>query len=70
MTANGNSRQAKRAYPPGIHAPTVTFFLPDGDRQEVDWTTQEQHLEYLVKSGVHGSTFPFPREPLTAILAS
>lgn len=55
MTANGTSRQAKRAYPPGIHAPTVTFFLPDGDRQEIDWATQEKHLEYLVKSGVHGS---------------
>lgn len=54
MTANGNSRQVKRAYPPGIHAPTVTFFLPDGDRQEIDWATQEKHLEYLVKSGVHG----------------
>lgn len=68
MTANGNSRQAKRAYPPGIHAPTVTFFLPDGDRQEIDWATQEKHLEYLVKSGVHGSTFhPTPKTPRSSL---
>lgn len=47
-----------KAYPPGLHAPSVTFFLPDGDRQEIDWATQEKHLDYLVKSGVSGSTYP------------
>ena len=51
-----------KAYPPGLHAPSVTFFLPDGDRQEIDWATQEKHLNYLVKSGVHGSTRPFPTQ--------
>lgn len=45
-----------RAYPPGIHAPTVTFFL-EGEQQEIDWATQEKHLAYLVKAGVHGSMF-------------
>ena len=47
-----------KSYPPGLHAPSVTFFLPDGDRQEIDWATQEKHLDYLTKSGVHGSTYP------------
>lgn len=47
-----------KAYPPGLHAPSVTFFLPDGDRQEIDWATQEKHLDYLTKSGVHGSMRP------------
>lgn len=50
-----------KAFPPGLHAPSVTFFLPDGDRQEIDWETQERHLDYLVKSGVHGSTHPSRR---------
>lgn len=47
---------ALKSYPPGIHAPTVTFFL-QGDQQEIDWATQEKHLAYLVKAGVHGSMF-------------
>ncbi|KFZ08825.1 hypothetical protein V502_09139 [Pseudogymnoascus sp. VKM F-4520 (FW-2644)] len=42
-----------KAYPPGIHAPSVTFFL-QGEQQEIDWETQEKHLAYLVKAGVHG----------------
>ena len=46
---------SKRSHLLGVHAPTVTFFLPDGDRQEIDWATQDAHLEFLVKSGVHGS---------------
>lgn len=45
-----------KSYPPGIHAPTVTFFL-QGEQQEIDWATQEKHLAYLVKAGVHGSMF-------------
>lgn len=47
-----------KAYPPGLHAPSVTFFLPDGVRQEIDWATQEKHLDYLVRSGVHGGMQP------------
>ncbi|KAI1612749.1 hypothetical protein EDD37DRAFT_678968 [Exophiala viscosa] len=42
-----------KAFPPGIHAPSVTFFEDDA-KQDIDWTTQENHLEFLVKSGVHG----------------
>jgi hypothetical protein len=60
--AISNNRN-NRAYPPGIHAPTVTFFLPDGDRQEIDWATQDKHLEFLVKSGVHGSRHSTPFHP-------
>lgn len=57
MTVSSVPRQTTKPFPPGVHAPTVTFFLPDGDRQEIDWETQERHLEFLVKSGIHGSKF-------------
>lgn len=59
MGSNGhfeNSRQTMKSYPPGIHAPSVTYFQ-DNEQQEIDWATQERHLEFLVTSGVHGSMF-------------
>ncbi|KAJ5779897.1 hypothetical protein N7457_007617, partial [Penicillium paradoxum] len=39
--------------PPGIHGPSVTFFQDD-ESQDIDWPTQERHLEYMVISGMHG----------------
>ena len=54
---NGGHRSARSAtskpYPPGIHVPSLTFFDAT-TRQEIDWETQEKHLNFLVKSGVHG----------------
>lgn len=45
-----------KSFPPGIHGPSVTFFKDD-EQQEIDWATQEQHLEFLVTSGLHGSMY-------------
>lgn len=50
MHSNGAT---KRAFPPGIHGPSVTFFNDD-DQQDIDWVTQERHLEYLITSGLQG----------------
>ena len=53
---NGLSAVAARtasSYPPGIHVPSLTFF-DDSPRQEIDWETQSRHLDFLVRSGVHG----------------
>ncbi|CAH0051691.1 unnamed protein product [Clonostachys solani] len=40
-------------FPPGIHAPCLTWF-GDDKTQEIDWDTQTKHLEYIISSGVHG----------------
>lgn len=48
--------QTTKPFPPGIHGPAVTFFKED-ERQEIDWATQERHLEFMIKSGLHGSMF-------------
>ncbi|CAI7643457.1 hypothetical protein N7533_003123 [Penicillium manginii] len=40
-------------YPPGIHVPCLTWFKPDST-QSIDWELQEKHLEFLVRSGIHG----------------
>lgn len=45
---------AEPSFPPGIHVPALTFFHDD-TRQEIDWETQEKHLDFLVRSGLHGS---------------
>ncbi|KAI5456923.1 dihydrodipicolinate synthetase [Mariannaea sp. PMI_226] len=42
-----------RAFPPGIHVPSLTFFEPEG-RQDIDWATQDKHVTYIVQSGVQG----------------
>lgn len=52
VIGNGTA-DAAPAYPPGIHVPSLTFFLDD-DRQEIDWQTQAEHIAFLAKSGVHG----------------
>ena len=48
------STSASKPFPPGIHVPSLTWFADDKN-QEIDWDTQNKHLEFLVKSGVHGS---------------
>lgn len=45
-----------RPYPPGVHVPSLTWF-EGTSRQEIDWTVQKRHLEFLVKSDIHGSKF-------------
>lgn len=65
---SSQSNKRNKPYPPGIHAPTVTFFLEDGSRQEIDWTTQEAHLEFLVESGVHGSKLLPPKTSLVTAI--
>ena len=47
---------ASKPFPPGVHVPTLTFFH-DNPRQDIDWDTQRAHLEYLIKSGVHGGMY-------------
>ncbi|PTB61891.1 aldolase [Trichoderma citrinoviride] len=49
----GSSQQAARAFPPGIHVPSLTWFT-NGASQEVDWELQERHLTFLIGSGLHG----------------
>lgn len=43
----------QQAYPPGIHVPSLTWFKSD-PTQSIDWDVQENHLEFLIKSGLHG----------------
>lgn len=43
-----------RPYPAGVHVPSLTWFEGTSS-QEIDWALQKQHLEFLVKSGLHGS---------------
>jgi len=49
---NGHSATAK-PFPPGIHVPSLTFF-DSSPRQEIDWDTQNKHISFIVRSGVHG----------------
>ncbi|KAM5346301.1 hypothetical protein ACJ41O_009306 [Fusarium nematophilum] len=42
-----------KPYPPGVHVPSLTWFRGTAE-QEIDWDLQRQHLEFLVKSGLHG----------------
>lgn len=52
----GSVSAATKPYPPGVHVPSLTWFKGAGD-QEIDWPLQKKHLEFLVKSGLHGSMF-------------
>lgn len=45
---------ASKAFPPGVHVPSLTWFQGTKD-QEIDWAVQKQHLQFLVNSNVHGS---------------
>jgi 4-hydroxy-2-oxoglutarate aldolase len=59
----GSTHNAKgRPFPPDIHVPCLTWFL-DGLTQEIDWDLQKRHIEFLVSSGLDGSTFPQPHFP-------
>ncbi|KAI1244428.1 hypothetical protein MGN70_014300 [Eutypa lata] len=44
---------ASRAFPPGIHPPSLTWFK-DNEAQDIDWDLQRKHLQFLVESGVQG----------------
>ena len=44
---------ARLPYPPGIHVPSLTWFKSDAT-QSVDWDLQERHIEFLIRSGIHG----------------
>lgn len=48
-----NMGSIQSPYPPGIHVPCLTWFKPDST-QSIDWELQEKHLEFLVRSGIHG----------------
>ena len=59
----------RKAYPPGIHVPCLTWFA-NGANQEVEWDLQRKHLEFLISSGLDGSkctTFRRRSNHLTAI---
>ncbi|CAL5873381.1 uncharacterized protein PFLUO_LOCUS7659 [Penicillium psychrofluorescens] len=43
----------QEVYPPGIHVPCLTWFKSD-PIQSIDWEVQERHLEFLVRSDLHG----------------
>ncbi|KAG9253000.1 uncharacterized protein F5Z01DRAFT_170655 [Emericellopsis atlantica] len=49
----GSVPTAKKAYPPGIHVPCLTWFKNDAT-QELDWDLQKTHLEFLISSGLDG----------------
>ncbi|KAL0931274.1 4-hydroxy-2-oxoglutarate aldolase, mitochondrial 5 [Colletotrichum truncatum] len=42
-----------KSFPPGIHVPSLTWFGNDSN-QEIDWDVQTKHLDFLVRSGLHG----------------
>lgn len=50
-----NGTKSGKPFPPGVHVPSLTWFLDDSN-QEIDWDTQRKHLSFLIKSGLHGST--------------
>jgi hypothetical protein len=50
------SLSGAKSFPPGIHVPSLTWFGNDAS-QEIDWDVQNQHMEILVKSGLHGSKY-------------
>ncbi|KAH7072718.1 hypothetical protein BKA63DRAFT_544066 [Paraphoma chrysanthemicola] len=52
LPTNGSNAQ-NYAFPPGIHVPSLTWFKNDST-QEIDWTVQQQHFEFLISNGVHG----------------
>lgn len=51
--SQNSSSKGSKPYPPGIHVPTLTFFDAT-QRQEIDWATQTKHIDFLIKSGLHG----------------
>ena len=65
---NGTSKAGK-PFPPGVHVPSLTWFLDDSN-QEIDWDTQKKHLSFLIESGLHGSKFPDTPFKATSFLTS
>lgn len=54
---NGTNGQAVgKAFPPGVHVPSLTWFA-DNKTQEIDWEVQTKHIRFLIESGLHGSMF-------------
>lgn len=57
MTANRkngtNGNSPRKSCPPGVHVPSLTWFEGTPE-QEIDWTTQKKHFQFLVESGLHG----------------
>lgn len=49
----GSLQQVVKPFPPGIHVPCLTWFSSN-DAQDIDWDLQEQHLRFLITSGLHG----------------
>ena len=45
-----------KAFPPGIHVPSLTWFQNDAN-QEIDWDQQSRHIEFLIKSGLDGGMY-------------
>lgn len=45
-----------RSFPPGIHAPSLTWFKNDAN-QELDWDLQKKHIEFLISSGLDGGMY-------------
>lgn len=48
-----------RSFPPGIHAPSLTWFKNDAS-QELDWDLQKKHIEFLISSGLDGGMCATP----------
>lgn len=53
---------ASRSFPPGIHAPSLTWFKNDAN-QELDWDLQKKHIEFLISSGLDGGMCTFLEFP-------
>ncbi|KAL5117172.1 hypothetical protein ACEQ8H_004860 [Pleosporales sp. CAS-2024a] len=49
-TSNGHSNYSFAA---GIHVPSLTWFKND-KTQEIDWSVQEKHFEFLISNGLYG----------------
>jgi 4-hydroxy-2-oxoglutarate aldolase len=45
-------KTSPKAFPAGIHVPSLTWFLDDAD-QSIDWVVQKKHLQFLISSGLH-----------------
>jgi hypothetical protein len=57
-----------KAFPPGIHVPSLTWFSDDAAGQEIDWPTQNEHIKFLISSGLHGSMSLRPLGPFYIVL--
>ncbi|KAH7360342.1 hypothetical protein BKA65DRAFT_523382 [Rhexocercosporidium sp. MPI-PUGE-AT-0058] len=58
-----------KPFPPGVHVPSLTWFLDDSN-QEIDWDTQRKHLSFLIESGLHGIVLAGTNGEAVALSAS